>query len=90
MLTLKDLAHLSDNDGLWDFLKQDSLRAKVFDLVLDAALSWKPAEVDMLTTPALRAHAARVEFARELDMLLPKSKDILTKKQERVLPEPVE
>lgn len=90
MLTLKDLANLSDNDGLWEFLKADSLRSKVFDLVLDAAITLQPAQVDKLTTPALRAHAARVEFAKQLDSILPRSKEILKKKMTQILPEPVE
>lgn len=90
MLTIADLKNVSDKDTLWDLLKSDTLRAKLCDLILDAALNSKPSEVDRLTTPALRAYAARVEFARDINSLLPRSPEALRERAKTVLPTPVE
>lgn len=89
MYSLEELERSSDQDPIWAFLKSDSNRAKLFDLILDVAFKSQPAESDRLTSDSLRASMARIEFARELNSKLPRVKEDLATKPV-LTPEPVE
>lgn len=89
MFSLEELARSSEKDQIWTFLKSDTNRSKLFDLILDIALKSQPAEADRLTADSLRASMARIEFARCLNDRLPRVMDDL-KNKPVLTPEPVE
>jgi hypothetical protein len=89
VFTFKDLSNTSENDAVWKFLKSDTVRARVFDLILDLAFEKQKADTDVLHPDALRASAARIEFAKNLNDLMPKSPE-QTKARKPILPQPVE
>jgi hypothetical protein len=84
-----DLSRTAESDPIWELLKKDSLREKLFDLIIDLAALQTPATADMLTNDALRASAARIEFAMSLNARLPKSPEA-NQPRKKVNPSPVE
>lgn len=88
MIDINSLKNIPDNDPIWTFLKNNSLRERVFDLITSVAMDQRIDEVDVLHDFAIRAWAARVDFARRLDDLLPRSPEDET--TSTVEPEPVE